>query len=94
VEQRTPDSVYNAMQTGSLLATLDYTGVKPPTLSLYSDTSAVPDPEGPYFRDFIALIKKSGPQVQTEIINGSCHYLFIDHPDEVAAKMNAFLGVN
>ena len=42
--------------------------------------------------DNIALIKKSGPQIQTEVIHGAGHYLFIDHLDEVAAKVNTFLA--
>jgi hypothetical protein len=46
-----------------------------------------------FFTDMIALIQKSGPQVQTEVIHGVGDYLFIDHLDEVAAKMNAFLAV-
>lgn len=94
VERRAPDRVYNAIQKGSMLATLDYASVKPPTLSLYEDPSAFPDPEAQkYLMDTIALIKKSGPQIQTEVIHGAGHYLFIDHLDEVAAKMNAFLAV-
>jgi hypothetical protein len=71
---------------------------KPPTLSFYSDPSTAPDPQrqkevAAMMSSFIARIEKSGPQIRIERIAGSHHYMFIDHQDEVARKMNLFLGV-
>ncbi len=97
VERRTPDRVYRAIRKGSLLAQLDYTRVKPPTLSFYSDSATAHDPAARKHlaewvdRD-IALIRKSGPQIQIVQLPGAGHYLFIDHLDEVVARMQRFLG--
>jgi pimeloyl-ACP methyl ester carboxylesterase len=96
IERRTPDRVYRAIRKGSFLAHLDYTRVKPPTLSFYSDPATLGDKAGreklaeSEGRD-IGLLKRSGPQIQIVQIPGSSHYLFIDHLDVVVRKMNAFL---
>lgn len=95
VDRRTPDSIYRAIMKGTFLASLDYTKIKPATLSFYEDPN-IPDPqERKQFEEEtdrqIALISKSGPQVQIAKVSGAEHYLFIDHQDEVVAKMKAFL---
>jgi pimeloyl-ACP methyl ester carboxylesterase len=97
VERRAPDRVYRAIRKGSFLARLDYTKVKPPTLSFYSDPSSVNDPDArkelaeEVDRD-IALIKRSGRQIQIAQIPGAGHYLFIDHREEVVTRMQRFLA--
>jgi pimeloyl-ACP methyl ester carboxylesterase len=96
VERQTPDSVYRAIRRGSLLAHLDYTKVKPPTLSFYSDPATLKDEasrEGlmeSQGRD-IELLKQSGPHVWIVKLPGASHYLFIDHLDEVVREMSLFL---
>ena len=97
VERRTPDPVYRAIRKGSLLAQLDYTKVKPPTLSFYSDPATAHDPTArKHLAEWadrnIALIRRSGPQIQIVQIAGASHYLFIDHRDEVAMRMQKFLA--
>ena len=95
VERRTPDRVYRAIRKGSLLAQLDYTRVKPATLSFYANPATADDPAAHKHlaewddRD-IALIRKSGPQIQIVQIAGAGHYLFIDHLDEVVKRMRNF----
>jgi pimeloyl-ACP methyl ester carboxylesterase len=98
VERRTPANVYREMMKGYAFAPLDYTRIKQPTLSFYSDPSTAPDPErqkevAAMMSSFIARIEKSGPQIRIERIAGSHHYMFIDHQDEVARRMKLFLGV-
>lgn len=99
VERRTPDRVYRAIRKGSLLASLNYSDVKPRTLSLYEDPSTVDDAQvrqeltKEIDRD-IALIKKSGPQILVAQVAGAGHYLFTDHLDDVVKKMNDFLEQN
>ena len=85
------------MMKGYAFAPLDYTRIKQPTLSFYSDPSTAPDPQrqkevAAMMSSFIARIEKSGPQIRIERIAGSHHYMFIDHQDEVARKMKLFLG--
>jgi len=96
VERRTPDRVYRAIRKGSLLASLNYSDVKPRTLSLYEDPSTVDDAQvrqelAKEIEWDIALIKESGPQVQVAQLPGAGHYLFIDHLNDVVNKMNGFL---
>jgi len=95
VTRRTSDDIYRAIQNGSVLAPLDYTSVKPPTLSLYEDPSIVFDAtaRNATTREIarnIALITKSGPQIVTDEIQGAGHYLFIDHLEQVVKEMNTF----
>jgi pimeloyl-ACP methyl ester carboxylesterase len=96
VDRRTSDNVYRAIRKGTFLAHLDYTKVKPPTLSFYSDPATSQNPAArersmEWQRRDIELLKKSGPQIQIAQIPGASHYLFIDHLDEVVGKMNVFL---
>jgi non-heme chloroperoxidase len=96
LERRTPANVYREMMKGYAFASLDYTKIKQPTLSFYSDPSSSSDPErqkevAAMMSTFIARIKESGPQIHIERIAGSGHYMFIDHQDEVAGKMKIFL---
>ena len=96
VERRTPDYVYRAIRKGSYLAHLDYTRVKPPTLSFYPDTANTHDPAArkhlEEWRDRnISLITRSGPQIQIVQIPGAGHYMFIDHLDEVVIRIQSFL---
>lgn len=97
VERRTPDRVYREIRKGSLLAQLDYTKVKPPTLSFYADPATERDPatrkhlEELVARD-IALIKKSGSQIQVVQLVDAGHYLFIDHLGQVVTRMQRFLN--
>ena len=98
VERRTPANVYREMMKGYAFAPLDYTKIKQPTLSFYSDPSTAPDPQrqkevAAMMSSFISRIEKSGPQIRIERIAGSHHYMFIDHQDEVARKMKLFLQV-
>jgi hypothetical protein len=78
---------------------LNYSDVKPRTLSLYEDPSTVDDAQvrqeltKEIDRD-IALIKKSGPQILVAQVAGAGHYLFTDHLDDVVKKMNDFLEQN
>lgn len=96
VERRTPDSIYRAIRKGSLLASLDYSSVKPPTLSLYEDPSIYGGAQqgkelAEEMDHSIALLQKSGPQIEIAQLPGAGHYLFIDHLDDVVRKMNNFL---
>jgi pimeloyl-ACP methyl ester carboxylesterase len=97
VERRTPDRVYRAIRKSSFLATLDYASIKPPTLSFYSDPSTLEDSKArkelaeDEARD-IALIRRSGPQIQIAQIPGAGHYLFIDHLEQVVKIMQTFLA--
>lgn len=96
VERRTPDSVHRAILRGFAFASLDYTKIKHPTLSFYEDPSTASSVEeqkalAEFIDQNVALIRKSGPQIQIEHIAGSHHYLFIDHQEEVAKKMKVFL---
>lgn len=97
VERRTPDPVYRAIRKGSFLAQLDYTKVKPPTLSFYSDPATAHDPTArKHLAEWadrnIALIRRSGPQIQIVQVAGASHYMFIDHRDEVVVSMQKFLA--
>ena len=96
VERRTPDSIYRAIRKGSLLASLDYSSVRPRTLSLYEDPSIYDDTQArkelvEEIDRSIALLRRSGPQVEIARLPGAGHYLFIDHLDDVVKKMIAFL---
>lgn len=98
VERRTPDSVYRAILRGFAFASLDYTKIKQPTLSFYEDPSTASSVEeqkelAEFINDNVALIKKSGPEIQVERVAGSRHYLFIDHQAEVTRKMMVFLKI-
>ena len=96
VKRLTPVTVYRAIMKGSILADLDYTHVKPPTLSFYSDPMTVTDAKRreqfseSQNRD-IERLKESGPQIRIVQIPGANHYLFIDHLDQVVKEMKAFL---
>jgi non-heme chloroperoxidase len=99
LERRTPANVYREIMKGYAFASLDYTKIKQPTLSFYSDPSTAPDPQrqkevAAMMSSFIARIKKSGPQIRIDRIAGSGHYMFIDHQDEVARKMKFFLKLS
>lgn len=99
VTRRTSEDIYRAMLKGSWFVPLDYTRVKPPTLSLYEDPSIIVDPNArtgtaQEIDRNIALIQKSGPQIMTAEVQGAGHYLFIDHLGQVVNEMNNFLGKN
>jgi hypothetical protein len=84
---------------GSVLASLDYTSVRPPTLSLYEDPSIEVDAKARQglteeIDRNMALIKKSGPQILIAQVAGAGHYLFIDHLDGVVKKMSDLLEQN
>jgi pimeloyl-ACP methyl ester carboxylesterase len=96
VKRLTPITVYRAIMKGSILADLDYTHVKPPTLSFYSDPMTIPDAKRrEEFSESqnreIERLKESGPQIRIVQIPGAKHYVFIDHLDEVVKEMKAFL---
>ena len=96
IERRTPAAVYFAITKGSILADLDYTKVKPPTLSFHSDLSRIKDASAramasqSQHRD-IERLMESGPNVRIVQLRGASHYLFIDHLSEVANEMETFL---
>jgi len=97
VERRTPDSIYRAMRKGSLLASLDYSHVRQRTLSLYEDPYIYDDTQArkeliEEMDRSIALLRRSGPQVEIARLPGAGHYVFIDHLDDVVKKMLTFLG--
>jgi hypothetical protein len=99
VTRRTSDDIYPAIQKGSVLASLDYTSVRPPTLSLYEDPSIEVDAKARQglteeIDRNMALIKKSGPQILIAQVAGAGHYLFIDHLDDVVKKMSDLLEQN
>jgi pimeloyl-ACP methyl ester carboxylesterase len=96
VKRLTPVTVYRAIMKGSTLADLDYSHVKPPTLSFYSDPMTVTDAKRrEQFSESqnreIERLQESGPQIRIVKIPGANHYLFIDHLDEVVKEMKAFL---
>jgi pimeloyl-ACP methyl ester carboxylesterase len=96
VERLTPVTVYRAIMKGSVLADLDYTHVKPPTLSFYSDPMTVTDAKrreqfSESLRRDIERLRESGPHIRIVQIPGANHYLFIDHLDEVVKEMKTFL---